>query len=114
MVDVAGGGHHQVAGRVAGVVVGHAVVVVEGAHHGAGAEDGPAQRVIGPGGGGGQVEDVVLGGVLAAGDLFDDHLPLGVDAPLLKGGVDQHVAEKLEGPLQVLVDEAGVEAGALL
>ena len=86
----------------------------EAAHVALGAEDIMSQRMTFIG----QLLELVedkLGGRVAIGvDLFQHHVALLGDLGLGEGGVEKHVGEELEAPVEMLGERGGVEAGLLL
>ena len=79
VVEVAGGGDHDAAGRVAAAVE---TVDLPAGHRRdglGGAGDQPAQRVVAVDGRDEQVVHLVAGLVVVHGDLFEDHPALGLD-----------------------------------
>ena len=58
--------------------------------------------------------DQVLRVVLVHADLLQNDPPLGLYIALVEPGVEHHVAQDVGRPVQVVVQAAGVKAGALL
>ena len=112
--EAPGQGHHHVPGQI---VAGHVVLEPRPRHllqGGLPAQDGPGE--------GGALVDrrheplgaQVLGVVLVHADLLQDDPPFGLDVLLPELGAEDHVAEEVHGPVQVLVQAPGVKAGGLL
>ena len=107
-------GDHNVAGEVVG---GHIVPEPCAGHSlqgGLPAQDGPGQGVSLVDRRRQTLGAEILGVVLIHADLLQDDAALGLDVGLVKPGGKEHIAEDVGGPLQVAVQGAGVEAGALL
>ena len=107
-------GHHGVVRPVVAAVV----VLEEGPGHGG---QGLLLPQDGPGEGGAGVDVLeelfpaqVVGGVLVHIDLLQDDPPLGLHGLLVESGAEDHVPEDIQGLGQVVVQDVGVEAGALL
>ncbi len=78
------------------------------------AEHLTAERMLGEERVGEQVVHEIVGRVVAHPDLFEDHLPLGLDVVGAEGGVPQHVGQDVERELELRVGDAHVEHGVLV
>ena len=114
VVDAAAGDNHAITSMIVFVAVADAVRAHEAADHLTGADNLPSQVMRRIGGPGIKLEDVVVGRVLAAGNLLDDHLALRVDGLLGEYRGRHHVAKDLHNPWQLVIHKTGVVAGVLL
>ena len=79
-----------------------------------GAEDGPPEGMVGPEGLGEQLHHEVVRRVLDHVDLLEDDLLLLGHLLGIEQGVDDDVAQDVDGQGQVLVEHLQVEGGVLL
>ena len=79
----------------------------------AGAEDRAADRLVGPGAGGQEIEHKVVRRVLDRADLLDDDVLLALEFGRVEQAVGQDVAEHVERKADVAPDHAGEVAGPL-
>jgi hypothetical protein len=93
VVDVAGGGDHQVRRLVVAPVEPEHLVAAHAVDAGDGPEDRPAERVPGPQRLGEQVVHEVVGRVLVHVDLLEDHLPLALEVLPVEDRALEHVAQ---------------------
>ena len=109
-----GAGDDHVAGDIAAGHVGKDLVPGEGGDGLGGAQDGGGKGRAPVVGGAGGLEGLVLGGVLAHEDLLHHHPLLLLHLLLVQGRVQGDVGEHVHSQGQILVQNFGVEAGALL
>jgi hypothetical protein len=114
VLEIAGGRDDQVAPDVRLTEVAEQHVLRERRHRLGGAQDRPAERVIGPVLLGEELVNQIVGGVLDHLDLFEDHLLLALDLVEREGGMEHQVRQDVEGPRQVLVHHLDVVAGVFL
>ncbi len=112
--EVAGGGDHQVGGRIHGAVVSADRRGIEAADRLASAEDGLAERVVFPEVGGEDLVDQVIRAVGLHFDLFENDALFLLDVLLGEPRIEHQVGQDVEGLGEVLVQDLGVEADQFL
>ncbi len=111
VVEVPGGGDHDVAGRVGTAVVARERTAADRRDDLGGADDRPSERMVGEDGLREQVVHELLRRVLVHRDLLEHDLALLVD--LGKRRREDHVGHDLESRLDVMVGNACVDDGVL-
>ena len=114
VVEVACDRDDDVARDVGPAEEAHEIVAGEAADGLRGAEDGAAERVVGPESGGEELVDQLLGRVFDALDLLEDDHPLALELFLVEARGEHDVGEQVEGPGEVLAEHGRVEPGVLV
>ena len=112
--EAAGEGGDQIAGAVVGLLIGPKALPCHLVQGGGFPQDGAGQRGTLVDRGGQPLRGQVLRGILIHPDLLQNDPALQLYVPLSKTGVEQHVAEQVDGPVQVAVQTPGIVTGELL
>ena len=113
VVDRAGGGDDRRRRAVVAAQIGVDRRAIEAADALAGAEDRPADRLIGPGAGGEEIEHEIVGRVLDRADLLHDDVLLALEFVGIELAVGENVGEHVEREVDVLAQHTGEIAGLL-
>ena len=113
VVEVAGRRHDAIARVVAGLMQAAEVIRRERRQRVRGAEDGVAVRVAGPEGGRVELEHEIVGRVLHAVDLLQNHVALGLQIALAQEGPAHQVGEDVHRQRQIGVEHVGLVAGGV-
>ncbi len=113
VLQVSGGGDHEVAAMVAVAVEALQIVGGDGGQRFWCSEDGIAVGMVRPHGRGVELEDEIVRRVGDAVDLFENHVPLGLEIALAEQRTPHQIGEDVHGERKILVENVGLVAGVV-
>ena len=113
-VIIAAQGHHRVLGAIMLPPVVEQILPAVGGDQFGRAQDGHPQGLIPEHGLAQQVVHQILRGILVHADFLQDHPTLLGKLPCIQGGVDGQVRQHIHRQGQILINDLGIQAGAVL